>query len=234
MRTGMRSAVRRSNSHVAVGFALAAASLFGTMTISGDAQAQTQVSVDGKGVAGGALLGGELGLFVVSATGAKSAWPYYVVPGLMAVGGGIGGYFLENSLTSEPAVPYLMMGVGMGLIIPAIIVTISANQYQPPDGDDGTPADHAVSAPASGTTVTAPGGGSSTTAPGAGPAKRSLDHASRAAFPSALLNYDDRASHFAVGFPVVSVRPTYSLNEMVQFGVQQRFEVRAPIVALSF
>jgi hypothetical protein len=205
------------------------------MSISGDAQAQTQVSVDGKGVVGGALLGGELGLFVVSASGAKDAWPYYVVPGLLAVGGGIGGYFLENSLSGEPAVPYLMMGVGMGLIIPAIIVTISANQYQPPEGDEGVSSDKATAAPASGTTVTAPGGGTSTTtAPAGGPAKRSLEHSSRAVFPSALLNYDDHASHFAVGFPVVSVHPAYSLNEMVQFGVQQRFEVRAPLVALSF
>jgi hypothetical protein len=231
----MRSAVRRSNSQVAVGFALASAALFGTLTLSGDAQAQTQVSVDGKGVAGGALLGGELGLFVVSATGAKDAWPYYVVPGLLAVGGGIGGYFIENQLTGEPAVPYLMMGVGMGLIIPAIIVTISANQYQPPDGDDGTAADKGASAPASGTTVTSPGAGTSTTTvPAGGPSKRALDHASRAVFPSALLNYDDQASRFAVGVPMMSVHPSYSLTEMVQFGVQQRFEVRAPLVALSF
>ncbi|MFI5302385.1 MAG: hypothetical protein ACHREM_30190, partial [Polyangiales bacterium] len=67
MRTGIRSAV---------GFAFSTALLAAVVTTTDSAHA-TDVSVDGKGVAGGALLGGELGLFVVSATGAKDSWPYY-------------------------------------------------------------------------------------------------------------------------------------------------------------
>ena len=80
----MRTAIRRL-----VGFGLAAAMATGiAATTSADAEAQTVVSSTGKGIAGGALLGGEVGFLVLAGAGARPAWMYATIPTALAIGGG--------------------------------------------------------------------------------------------------------------------------------------------------
>src|SRR5262245_37686753 len=88
--------------------ALAASAAAATLGVDArEARAQAQepstVSSTGKGIAGGALLGGEVVMLTMGAIGVESGWPYALFGGLGAVGGGIGGYFVENATGTETA-----------------------------------------------------------------------------------------------------------------------------------
>src|SRR5262245_22438173 len=84
--------------------AAAAFALAGALTLGGaprEARAQaaepSAVSATGKGIVGGALLGGEVVMITMAAVGVEKGWPYFVFGGLGAVGGGIGGFFIEDA-----------------------------------------------------------------------------------------------------------------------------------------
>jgi hypothetical protein len=204
----------------------------------------------GKGIVGGALLGGEIGFIGLSVAGAKQTWLYYVVPGALAIGGGIGGYFIEKDKEGTDAqVPMFMLAGGMALIIPTVVITLSANAYQPAN-EDNTPAD-ASPADAGGalgvkvntsdsTNMGSPssgGGGTTTTTPTAPPPKRKPANTSSSAAPiqrpQALVNFDDLTT-IKVGLPVIALRPMYTKTEMSQFNQPQRYEVTAPVVSFAF
>jgi len=99
--------------------------------ISSFAKAQSaDPPVTGKGLVGGALLGSELVLLTEAAIKVKPAWAYYVGAGVGAVGGGIGGHFLESSLSSKEAM--YMLSAGMLLVIPATVAAMNAASYDTP------------------------------------------------------------------------------------------------------
>src|SRR3954470_1313702 len=111
----------------------AAAALDSAAFVGGarDARADGEVSPTGKGIVGGALLGGEVVDITMGIIGVQSGWPYFVMGGLGAVGGGIAGHFVEQTSTAEPSV-YLLAG-GMALFIPALVVSLNATSYKPPE-----------------------------------------------------------------------------------------------------
>lgn len=198
-------------------------------TTTSAAHAETEVSPTGKGIAGGALLGGELGFLTLSAFGARSSWMYYTIPTALAIGGGVGGYFIEKG--GSPNAPMYMLAGGMALLIPTVVVTLSANSYSAAS-EDGTPND---AAPTGGSVKAEAGGGGGgaggTTAPTTGPAKHKVD--GKKSLPLALLNLGgDESLRF--GVPLVHLRPTFTTDEMATYGVKQRYEVHAPVVALKF
>src|SRR6187397_214571 len=55
------------------------------------------VSGTGKGIVGGALLGGEIVMIPMGAAGLKPWWPYLVFGGLGSVGGAVGGWAVEQA-----------------------------------------------------------------------------------------------------------------------------------------
>jgi len=191
-------------------------------TVTTEAKAETEVKATGKGIAGGALLGGELGFLTLSAFGARSSWMYYTIPTALAIGGGVGGYFIEKGGT--PNVPMYMLAGGMALLIPTIVVTLSANSYSA-QSEDSTPSDAAP-------TVKAEGGGGAggKTEPAGGPAKHKVE--GRKALPMALLNLDSNS--VGIGVPLVHLRPAFTTEEVAIYGLKQRYEVHAPVVALTF
>jgi hypothetical protein len=218
----------------AVGFAVGVSLLAAVFTTSSDANADTPtVDSSPKGIVGGALLGGEVGFLTLAATGTKSSTLYYTIPPLLAVGGGVAGYFVDKGEDAHPST-YLLAG-GMALIIPTLVITLSATHYSPVS-EDGTPVDATPSAPAAsgGASVGVGGGaGTSTTAPPL-PAKRKPDDTSLRSrpFPTALFNVSNDS--VALGVPMASVRPMYTRTEIALYGVTQKYEVHAPVVALSF
>lgn len=225
-----------------LGFALALSLGALVTTTSGNASAAAEVSGTGKGIAGGALLGGEVGFLGLAAAGAQQSWLYYTLPPVLAIGGGVGGYFIEKS--ASPEVPLYMLAGGMALVIPTVVITLSATSYHP-GSEDSTPSDATPSGDGT-ATVTVGGGsagasvgggaGSTSTAPATGPAKHKPSPTSMRLPPTrsfALVNYDSLGA-LRVGVPAVALKPAYSTTELAQFGLSQRYEVHAPIVDVTF
>lgn len=205
------------------------------------------VSGTGKGIAGGALIGEEVGLVTLSVAGAKQTWMYLTIPTALAIGGGIGGYFIEKDKTgSDAQVPMYMLAAGMALIIPSIVITLSANAYNPGSEDstppDATPSDSGmgsspglgVKVDATGTTTGGGGGGTPTTTPTPPPKHKPSkdDQSFRLVRPPALVNLDD--TKLTLALPLISMKPMYTRAEVLAFGQPQRYEVDAPLLTVAF
>lgn len=210
-----------------LGIGLAAALLTGIATTSTTDAEASQVQALGKGTAGGALLGAEVGFLGLSAFGARSAWLYGTVPTALAIGGGVGGYYLDKSIGDGDAKPVMyMLAGGMLLVVPTIVITLSATATTYTSED--VPAADAGVKPAPGA-----GEGTSVTPP----PKTSLRHVEpiRPAIPPsfALVNFDQQVSP-RVSVPAVEVAPMYSSVELSKFGGAQRWQFSAPLVAVTF
>ncbi len=82
-----------------------------------------------KGTVGGALLGAELVLVVEALFDVDPWWAYLLGGGLGAVGGGVGGFFVDEQ-GSAPASMGLLVG-GLVLSIPTTVAVLSATTYEP-------------------------------------------------------------------------------------------------------
>jgi hypothetical protein len=92
----------------------------------------------GKGILGGALLGGEIVVATEAAFGVEPVWAYLVGAAAGAGAGGVAGYYLEQGSSSRP--PTYLVAAGIALVVPAMIVVLNATQYRPPANqqrDDG-------------------------------------------------------------------------------------------------
>jgi hypothetical protein len=205
-----------------------------------------QVNSTGKGITGGALLGGEVVVIIESIAGVTSTWPY-IVGGLAgAAGGGIGGYFVEQN-SSDGRAPMYMLAGGMALIIPAVVLTLNATRYQP---EEGATEENAPTGPAAepGT----PGGSVVTPAPGSGGAgagvalppppapapsspSPSPPPSSGSPPPQSLLDVRlPGQATLRLGIPIPDVRPVFSLAELRQYGFRQETELRMPVLHVTF
>ena len=236
--------------------ATSAAMGFATLTASAPNAQADEVSSSPKGIVGGALLGGEVVTIVESLVGVRSGAAYAVGFGLGAIGGGIGGYFVDQSSSDGRASTYLLAG-GLALVIPAIVLTLNATRYRAsedatedhppvnaPEANPGAPGGSSVIVGPSGTTagdatpaspaVTMPppaAGGSGTPTPTTTPATPPAAPGPPAP-PLSLL--DVQRGSFRMGLPVPEVRQMYSLREQKQYGLPQRPEVRMPVFAMTF
>lgn len=224
---------------------LAAGAAFATTQLSaGDASAAGPVSPTGKGIVGGALLGGEVVTITMGAAGVSRGWPYFVFGGLGAVGGGVGGFFVEKATkgttnadgtvtgrTSEPAL-YMLAG-GMALLIPALVVSLNATAYKPPESDRMEPAGNepAKEPPKVGPPGAAPPPGTTKLDPKK-KARPNREYAKLPHVPVSLV--DVYKGKVGLGVPALEVRPLYSQSEMWQYGVAQGTEVRMPVFKAMF
>lgn len=216
--------MNRKAAHCLAGASVAAAVLAGApeRASAQDANASDRVSVTGKGIVGGALLGGEVVMLTMGAIGVERGWPYLVFGGLGAAGGGVAGYFIE---ASEPAaeVPLYMLAGGMALVIPTLIVTLNATAYKPPETDQSEPIrnEPAAEPPQPGVNVQL----TTDAAP--------LLRGARWEQPRLGL-VDITPGRVALGMPALSLKPLYSQDEMFKFGVAQGHEVRFPVLRATF
>ncbi|APR99660.1 hypothetical protein [Pajaroellobacter abortibovis] len=88
------------------------------------------VSSSPKGTIGGVLLGAELVMISESLIGVEDSWSYLIGGGIGAIGGGIGGYLIDQSALN-PYVSISMLAGGLALIIPATVLTLNATRYRP-------------------------------------------------------------------------------------------------------
>jgi hypothetical protein len=96
------------------------------------AEAQTQIPPDYKGIAGLGLIGAEVGMVLPAVFGMRDAWAYVVFPAVGAIGGGVAGYYLLEA-NDQTEVSIAMLGVGMALLIPSTLLTLSLSAYDPGD-----------------------------------------------------------------------------------------------------
>jgi hypothetical protein len=95
------------------------------------ARAEGPVTATGKGTAGMAIIGGSITATTMGLIGVEKRWAYLVFPPVVAIGAGIGGYFMESAAPAE--VSTYLLGAGMALIIPTVIVSLNATVYKVPD-----------------------------------------------------------------------------------------------------
>jgi len=224
------------------------------------AQAQpVQVTPTAKGIIGVGLFGAELGFAIPALAGLDQAWGYVVFPVLGATGGALAGYFLieQNDL---PEVAVASLAIGMALVIPTMVLTLSATAYDPDDdpsaveeepaADDGAGAgedtesdgaSRAVEPAAPGSTPPAEGGaappgpapaeGGAAPAPGPTGRHRATGR-SWALWDNGLLRVNPHGVQ--LGLPVVAAVGTYSTEELRRYGLDQRAEVRVPVFSAVF
>jgi hypothetical protein len=186
-----------------------------------------EVPPTGKGIAGGALLGGEVVTITEALFHARPGWAYALGGGLGAAGGGVGGYFVEQASSNGDVAVALLAG-GMALIIPALVLSLNATRYQPSESatEDNPPPGLELANPGTpgGSAVTGPPPPAPVAPPAAVPGP-----------PLSLLDVDlPGQSGLRLGVPVPQVRQMYSSLEQKTYGLPQGAEVRMPVFHLTF
>jgi hypothetical protein len=196
------------------------------------------VSPDGKGIAGGALLGAEVVTITESLAGVRPGWAYAVGAVAGAGAGAAGGYFIERaSFSDNGRVPTYMLAGGLALIIPAVVLVLNATRYMPEEGatEDKTPPPGPPAEPGTPSGGATPGGGTDTSgAPGTSPPTPPPPATPAPPPPPPQSLFDVHQGAFRVGVPVPDVRPVFSLVEQRQYGMQAQTEIRMPVVHVSF
>ncbi len=235
--------IRRASTWLAAASAAALVSLAAPDAFAQEAAAGDPVSGDGKGIVGGALLGGEVVTITMGIAGVEDGWPYLVFGGLGAVGGALGGFAVEQADPPAEA-PLFMLAGGLTLIVPALVISLNAVAEDDPvdelpasDSERAEPPPPASGAPA------APASGSGSVNLGAqlhrdrgdvAPADRKVARASRPRSPSRVGAVGVGADRLELGLPAVQVQPLYSQKEISQYGVVQGTEVRVPVISAAF
>lgn len=222
-----------------------------------------EVSPTAKGIVGGALLGGEVVVFVEGLIGVRSSTAYLVGAGLGAAGGGVGGYFVEQEST-DGRVPVYMLAGGLALMIPAFVVALDQTRYLPAEGaredrpvtdlppsDPGKPGGSSVigaeptpspagptapsTAPTTAPTTTPPSGTTPATTPPAGGGGGGTPSGVRGPARAPVSLIDVRGRALQVGVPVPEVRPVFSTSQRKALGVESAGnELRFPVLNVTF
>ncbi len=237
IQTSHASRSARSNRRRHAMFAAAALAVGASLVGGGEARAD-DVSPNGKGITGGALLGAEVVTIVESLAGVHAGWAYGVGALVGAAGGGVGGYFVEQGST-DGRVPVYMLAGGMALIIPALVLTLNATRYMPdatatqdstpvdvgPTADPGTPAGPTIMAPSSTPPSVQPDSTPRPPSTPSGGGGGALFH----------MTVDSRAKVAGgLGVPLPVLKPMWSQTEQRELGMAQGTELRMPIVRVAF
>ncbi len=197
-----------------------------------------EVAPTGKGIAGGALLGGEVVAITESLAGLRTGWIYAVTAGAGMVAGGLGGFAVESAEKNSSGLgaTYMLAG-GMILIIPALVLSLNATRYHPSENatedkpPPGIPADPGLRG---GSPATGPGAAPPSPAPGPPPPAAPAGPPVAPPPPTSLLDWRTHETPLRLGLPVPEVRPMYTAAEMKAYGVQQQTEVRMPVLRVTF
>ncbi|HVY26280.1 MAG TPA: hypothetical protein VHB79_06990 [Polyangiaceae bacterium] len=213
--------------------------------LTAHATGEAEASGTGKGIAGGALLGGELVTAVEAGFGVKAPWAYIVGGVAGGAAGGVGGYFVEQQ--GDARGPMLMLAGGVALAIPTIVFVLAETAYEPPAAylQDQAPADEPLAEPpapseAAPASAPAPAATPPADAEPAPPApaptgRRYLPSQRRLSLklpPPALIGFQD--ARLALGVPNIEVLHSYSRRERVMFNAPDVAELRIPVLNVTF
>jgi hypothetical protein len=198
-----------------------------------------EVSPNGKGIVGGALLGAEVVTITEALAGVKPGWAYAVGAVVGGGGGGVAGHFIENGST-DGKVPMYMLAGGLALIIPAVVLTLNATRWQPEEGatEDNAPTGPAAEPGTVGGSIVSPAPNVApppTAAPSAPtPALPPPAPAPPAPTPPPQSLFDVHRGSLRLGVPVPDVRPVFSVAEQRQYGMHAETEYRMPMLHMTF
>lgn len=214
------------------------------------ADAQTPVKLDSnfQGAVGLGLVGAELGLVLPAVIGMDGVWPYILFPVALGGGGAAAGYFAIDKGDHVDA-GIVTLGIGVALVIPAVIATVALTAYEPSDsiptsekkaaisskkdfGDDGADAvsDAPAAAPTNGAPVAEPPAATQPPAETPTPAPAPTP-APQASF--GLIRYQPNGA-VILGIPAISVASSYTAVEASRYGVAQQAELQVPVLSGSF
>jgi hypothetical protein len=227
---------------LAFGFSAAALGVAALTANPREARAD-EIAGTPKAMVGGGFLGAEVVAIPMAIAGVRAGWAYAVFPPLGAVGGVIGGYFMDQAYDSAtPAQSAygsaFMLAGGMALIIPTIVLMLNATRYHPAAGavEDRAPKNEGPEAnpgAAGGSSVSAPSGGSSATPPPAPKSDTGGAAGNKAPYiPLSLV--DVHQGSLRLGIPVPEIHNGYTLRQLKELGVAQTTEVRVPVFKLAF
>lgn len=91
-----------------------------------------EVEANYKGAIGLGLVGAELGFVIPAVSGLDDTWALVTFPVLGAAGGGVAGYYLLDQ-AGHVELSVASLAVGMALIIPSMVLTLTALSYDPAD-----------------------------------------------------------------------------------------------------
>jgi hypothetical protein len=187
-----------------------------------------EIQPTGKGIVGGALLGGEVVMLVEAVFGVKSGWVYILSGVAGAAAGGFAGSIVEKEADAKVSV-YMLAG-GMALVIPTTVAVLQATSYSPPE-------DYTEDKPAAPFPASEPPkpGAPAPTGPSPAPGTTSLHYhwqQAKLKVQPGLLDLDEGAIKVAV--PAVEVRPLYRPDELQKYGLEQKHELRVPVFSTTF
>jgi hypothetical protein len=202
-----------------------------------------------KAIVGGAFLGAEVVAIPMAIAGVRAGWAYAVFPALGAIGGGIGGFFMDQAYdksgggtpagTAQSAYgSAFMLAGGMALIIPTIVLMLNATRYHPSAEatEDHAPTNVGPEAnpgkSGGGAVIPSSGGGGTTPPPASDKAASSGGGNQPPYIPLSLV--DVHEGSLRLGIPVPEVRNSYSTREIKELGVRQGTELRLPVFKLAF
>jgi hypothetical protein len=225
------------------------AATFGTVAMTAHMPQAHADEIQGtpKATIGGAFLGAEVVAIPMGIAGVRAGWAYAVFPPLGAVGGAIGGYFMDKAYDDAKTAAYgsaFMLAGGMALIIPTIVLMLNATRYHPsaeatedrapknvgPEANPGTSGGSAVTPSSSGDKTSAPppsSGGTSGTTGGGGNGGNQPPYV-----PLSLVDMKDGT--LRMGIPVPEVHNAYTTQQIKELGVRQATELRVPVFKLAF
>jgi hypothetical protein len=211
-----------------------------------------EVKPTAKGIAGCALLGGEVVVFGEAIFGVRSPAAYLIGAGAGAVAGGVGGFFLEKGV-SDGRIPAYTLAGGLALIIPALVVAFDQTRYMPSEGaredknvpvgppaEPGKPGGGSVVGAEPGAAPAAPSPGSTTPATPATPAPATPPAGGGTGggtpAPQSLIDVRlHEARAFRMGAPIPAIRPMFTVAEENQLAVKSTgTELRFPVVHVTF
>lgn len=217
----------------------------GTLTAHAPAARAEGVAPTFKGAIGGGLLGAEIIAMPMGIAGVRAPWAYAVFPALGAVGGVIGGYFVDQlyvpgSADQAYGSAFLLAG-GMVLLIPTVVVMLNATRWRPAEEatEDRPAKDYPPADPgkAGGSVITGgtSGGATPTPAPAPKPADPKPAGSPGGGAPSVPLSlFHIQGGSFSLGVPVPELRTDYTLREVKDYGVKQTTMVHLPVLKVAF
>ncbi len=217
------------------------AAAFGTVAMTAHMPQAHADEIQGtpKATIGGAFLGAEVVAIPMGIAGVKAGWAYAVFPPLGAVGGAIGGFFMDKAYDDAKTAAYgsaFMLAGGMALIIPTIVLMLNATRYHPSADatEDRAPKNVGPEANPGGTgggaVVPTSGGSSAPPPPAAGTSGGGGNQPPYV--PLSLV--DMHQGTLRMGIPVPEVHNAYSMQQLKELGVRQATELRVPVFKLAF
>jgi hypothetical protein len=219
------------------------ATAFGTVAMTAHMPQAHADEIQGtpKATIGGAFLGAEVVAIPMGIAGVKAGWAYAVFPPLGAIGGAIGGYFMDKAYDDAKTAAYgsaFMLAGGMALIIPTIVLMLNATRYHPSADatEDRAPKNVGPEANPGGTgggAVVPTSGGGSAPPPPASTGTTSGGGGNQPPYvPLSLV--DMHQGTLRMGIPVPEVHNAYTMQQLKELGVRQATELRVPVFKLAF